>query len=113
MKITISKTHQQYINAIASQMNASPSEVITYLLWELRKAKYQFNDSSNLPQQPQQINNRNVYYDSEEFKRATAVAALSFQSQSPQAIEEFENVQELQEETDPIILRMAQLIENF
>ncbi|MBD2341976.1 hypothetical protein H6G64_34155 [Calothrix sp. FACHB-156] len=46
----------------------------------------------------------------QQFEPATAMSALSFVPQSPQAIEKFE---ELQQEIDPIIARIATLIENF
>jgi hypothetical protein len=41
------------------------------------------------------------------------MSGLSFIPQSPQVIQEFESVQELHQEIDPIIAKMALLVDEF
>jgi hypothetical protein len=105
MRVTINKAHDGYISAIASQMGTTQQEALNYLLWELRRSNFQFG--SQLPQhhQPQ--------FDLSTYEQATAMSGLSFIPQSPQAIQEFESVQELSEEIDPIIAKMALLVDDF
>jgi hypothetical protein len=109
MKVSIKPYNQQYLHLIASQMGIDkPSEVINYLLLELKKMGYSFG--SPLPQIPQ-YPMPNAQQPQQHFDPgATVMSALSFIPQSPQAIQEFE---QLTEEIDPVIARMATLIENF
>ena len=38
MRLTIDKTHDQYLQAIASQMGVTPKDALNFLLWKLREA---------------------------------------------------------------------------
>lgn len=106
MRLTINKTHDGYLQAIASQMGATPQDALNFLLWKLRESNYNFGGV--LPQYPMP----NVQYQppQQQFELATAMSGLSFIPQSPQAIQEFE---ELREEIDPVIERLAGLIDSF
>jgi hypothetical protein len=104
MRLTTPKHHDTYIDAIASQMGATRQEALNYLLWELRKNNFQFGGSlpQSQPQQPSRLDN--PYYDSSTFEQqATVMSGLSFIPQSPQAIQEFED---LAQEIDPVIQRL-------
>lgn len=108
MKVSIKPYNQQYLHLIGSQMGIDkPSEVINYLLLELKKMGYSFG--SPLPQIAQ-YPMPNTQQLQQQFEPATAMSGLSFQPQSPQAIQEYE---QLAQEIDPIIARMSTLIENF
>lgn len=76
------------------------NEAINFLFWELRRANYQFGGT--LPQYPMP----NTQQPQQQFEQATAMSGLSFVPQSPQAIQQFE---ELQQEVDPIIERFINL----
>lgn len=112
VRLTLPKHHEIYLQSIASQMGVeNTSEALNYLLWELRKANYQFG--GQLPQYPmpntQQTHQMNN--DPSNYEKATAMSGLSFVPQSPQAIQEFE---QLQAETDPVIERLLALgLESF
>jgi|GEM_PF-1269206 len=93
MRLSVKKHHEQYLQLIASQMGINDSsEALNMLLWELRRINYAFG--SPFPQlpspQPEQL----------------AHSGLSFIPQSPQAIQEFE---ELREEIDPVIEKFISL----
>ncbi|MBD2208121.1 hypothetical protein [Calothrix sp. FACHB-168] len=92
LRLTISTHHKTYLEAIASQMGCDCGEALNYLLWELRKSNYQFGAS--IP-----------HYNQDTFEK--------FKPQSPQAIQEFETTQELHQQIDPIIARMALLVDDF
>lgn len=105
MRVTINKTHDQYLQAIASQMGCNAQEALNFMLWKLRESN--FNFGGTLPhypipnaQQPQQ------HFDPSTFEQATVMSGLAFQPQSPQAIQEFE---ELQQEIDPVIEKFISL----
>jgi hypothetical protein len=101
-RLTIPKHHSSYISAIASQMGCDASEAINYLLWEMRKAN--FNFGQQLPQyQPQPPAQTGFDPSNYECEKATAMSGLSWQPQSPAVIQEFE---QLQEEIDPVIQRL-------
>ena len=102
MRVTINKTHDQYISAIASQMGATPQDALNFLLWKLRESNYNFGGT--LPQHP------TPNAQQPHFEPATAMSGLSFVPQSPQAIQEFE---QLAEEIDPVIQRLAGLVDTF
>lgn len=107
MKVSIKSYNQQYLHLIGSQMGIDkPSEVINYLLLELKKMGYSFG--SPLPQIAQYpMPNAQQ----QQFEPATAMSGLSFVPQSPQAIQEFEQVAE---EIDPVINRLLALgLESF
>lgn len=107
LRLTIPKHHDVYLHSIASQMGCDTSEALNYLLWELRKSNHQFGDSLPQYQHPQA-------QQPTEYPQATAMSALSWQPQSPQAIRDFEASQELQEEIDPVIERLLSLgLESF
>ncbi|OUL21481.1 hypothetical protein BV378_26550 [Nostoc sp. RF31YmG] len=101
MRLTINKSHDQYISAIASQMGTTPQQALNWMLWKLRESNYNFGGT--LPQHP--IPNAQQPH----FEPATAMSGLSFVPQSPQAIQEFEELREI----DPIIERLAGLIDSF
>lgn len=111
MRITVKKHHEQYLQMISAQMGVSDTaEALNMLLWELRRINYAFG--SPLPQYP--MTNDQQHYDPSTFEtQATAMSGLSWQPQSPQAIRDFEDSQELQQEIDPIIARMALLVDEF
>jgi hypothetical protein len=110
LRISLPQHHTVYLQSIASQMGCeNTSEALNYLLWELRKSNYQFGQS--LPQYQQHFNQ--VYNDPGTFEKATAMSALSWQPTCGEAIRDFEATQELHQEIDPVIARMASLIENF
>lgn len=112
MRINLRKHHEQYLKTIASQMGIFDiSEALNLLLWELRRINYSFG--SSLPQLPhyQQQPQTSNYLDPSTFEaQATAMSGLNFHPSSPQRIQEFE---ELREEVDPIIQRLAELIDSF
>lgn len=89
MRITIRSHHQQLITNLALEMGCSPSEVINYLLWQHR-----WGTPTNALEQP--------------LEQSTKPIALK----SPKAIANFEQTQ-LQQEIDPIISKIAGLIEDF
>jgi hypothetical protein len=107
MRLTTDKTHDQYLQAIASQMGATPKDALNFLLWKLRESNYNFGGT--LPQYPMPNTQQpQQHFDPNTFEaRATAMSGLSFVPQSPQVIQEFE---QLQQETDPVIARLASLI---
>ncbi|MBD2207830.1 hypothetical protein H6G33_36500 [Calothrix sp. FACHB-1219] len=105
MRLTINKAHDAYINAIASQMGTTPQQALNWMLWKLRESNYNFGGI--LPQYPMP----NVQQPQQQFEPATAMSGLSFIPQSPQAIQEFEQVAE---EIDPVISRLLALgLESF
>jgi hypothetical protein len=116
MRVSISKAHDQYLKSLASQMGTTDmSECLTFLLWKLREANYNFG--GHLPtyataQQPQQAVQPQQHFDPTTFEtRPTAMSALSFQPAFPDAVREFEQVQD---ETDPVIERLLSLgLESF
>ncbi|BAY67218.1 hypothetical protein NIES22_73810 (plasmid) [Calothrix brevissima NIES-22] len=94
MRLTINKSHDGYINAIASQMGTTPQNALNFMMWKLRESNYNFGDS--LPQCPMPHAQQ---------------PQIQFTPKSPQAIEEFE---QLQAETDPVIERLLALgLESF
>ncbi|WP_414579306.1 hypothetical protein [Anabaena sp. CCY 9402-a] len=97
MRLSVNATHNQFLQTIASQMSASPAEALNYLLWELRRQNFSFGSplQSPLPS-PQPALQPQIGF------------------KSPGAIAHFEEVSaELPQEIDPIISRIAGLIENF
>jgi hypothetical protein len=86
MRVTIRKHHQPLLNTLALEMGCSASEALNYLLWQHRWRT----------PQPQ----------------AVTKLKSQFQPKSPQAIQQFEESQ-LQQDIDPIINRIAALIEDF
>src|SRR5437868_3064732 len=102
MRLTIDKTHDKYLQLLASQMDATPKEIINFLLWKLRESNYTFQ--GQLPTYQPQVQQ---YFDPSTFEsRPTAMSGLSFQPQSPQAIQEYEQIAE---EIDPIIEKFINL----
>lgn len=93
MQITIRKHHQQLITNLALEMGCSLSEVLNYILWQYRWAT---------PQPPQQISTL------QPLESPTKRFTLA----SPRAIAKFEQTQ-LEQEIDPIINKIAGLIEDF
>ncbi|BAY80514.1 hypothetical protein NIES25_70020 (plasmid) [Nostoc linckia NIES-25] len=89
MKITVRKHHQQLITNMALEMGCSPSEALNYILWQYRWGT---------PQPPQL----------QPLESPTKQLTLA----SPKAIAQFEQTQ-LQQEIDPIINKIAGLIEDF
>ncbi|MBD2342200.1 hypothetical protein H6G64_35365 [Calothrix sp. FACHB-156] len=103
MRISIQKHHKAYIEQIAAEMECTTNEALNHLIWILKQQNYHFG---NLPLTP-----TSQHFDPSTFEnRATAMSGLSFIPQSPQAIQEF---QELQEEIDPVIARLACLVDQF
>ncbi|MBD2359245.1 hypothetical protein H6G41_32460 [Tolypothrix sp. FACHB-123] len=92
LRLTISKHHEIYLNSIASQMGVNnTSEALNYLLWELRRQNYSFGSQAQC-------------FDPTTYEtQPTVMSGLSFIPQSPQAIQEFED---LREEIDPVIQRL-------
>jgi hypothetical protein len=86
MRLSIPRHHQQYISSLASEMGCSNAEALNWLIWTHR-----WGTPQPQPQQASQI---------------------AFTPKSPQAIQQFEQSQ-LQQEIDPIIEKLATLIEDF
>jgi len=87
MRVTIKKHNQAYLKLIGNQMEVEdPSEVINYLLLELRKMGYSFSSPLQLP-----------------------IAQAYPTVQAPQEIQK----QHTPAVADPVISRMAALIEDF
>lgn len=93
MQMTIRKHHQQLIINLALEMGCSPSEVVNYILWQYRWGTPQ-PPQQTLPLQP--------------LESPTKQLTLA----SPKAIANFEQTQ-LQQDIDPIINKLAGLIEDF
>jgi hypothetical protein len=93
MKITIRKHHQQLMTNLALEMGCSTSEALNYILWQYRWGT---------PQPPQQTPQL------QPLESPTKQLTLA----SPKAIAKFEQTQ-LQQEIDPIINKLAGLIEDF
>jgi hypothetical protein len=110
MRISIDKTHEKYLQFLASEIDATPKEVLNFLIWKLRESKYTFGGQIPLqsPTQPHRL--ENPYFDPSTFESTPKTIRVGFVPQSPQAIQDFEN---LRDEIDPIIARMASLIEDF
>jgi len=90
MRVTIKKHNERYLNLIGSQMEIEdPSEIINYLLLELKKMGYSFS-SSLIPLAQPQINPREM---------SPMIPKHQEYSSTPKI--------------DPVISRMAALIEDF
>ncbi|OUL23829.1 hypothetical protein BV378_20665 [Nostoc sp. RF31YmG] len=111
LRLSLPQHHTIYLQSIASQMGCDEAQALNYLLWELRRSNFAFG--STLPPYPMpntQLPQSN-HFDPNTFEsKPTAMSGLSFQPAFPDAVREFEQVQE---EIDPVIAKMALLIENF
>jgi len=101
MRLSIPQHHRQFISALATELGATETEALNYLLWQYRRPAP--NTSSKL-------------VDFSEIPETTVTPLLgfkpAFEPKTPQAIRQFEDIQ-LQQEIDPIISRIAGLIEDF
>lgn len=106
MRITIDRVHEKYLQTLGTEMDASPREVVNFLLWKMRESNYTFG--GQLPLQSPVNGNRfnNPYFDPNTFESTPKTNTVGFVPQSPQAIQEFED---LVEEIDPIIERFISL----
>lgn len=109
MRISIDQTHHKYLQFLSAELDATPKEVLNFLLWKLRESKYTFGGQIPL-QAPTQARLDNPYFDPSTLESTQKTTRVGFVPQSPQAIQVFED---LRDEIDPIIARMASLIEDF
>lgn len=102
LRINIQSHHTSYIEQIANEMECSPNEALNHLLWVLKQQNYHFGNA------PISSCQSNQYYNPSTFEtQATVMSGLSWQPQSPQAIQDFE---EIAQEVDPVIERLAGLL---
>ncbi len=99
MRITVRSHHQQLITNLALEMGCSPSEVLNYLLWQYRWGTP--TKSLESPIKPL-----------EQSAKPLELSTNQLTLASPKAIANFEQTQ-LQQEIDPIINKLAGLIEDF
>jgi hypothetical protein len=99
MRVTIKNHNQTYLQSLAQELGCDISEALNYLLLTLKHDNYYFQKSSqtHIPQPSQVMQHQDYFTFPSNFK--------------PDFSEEFS--QELAQKTDPIIERMASLIEAF
>jgi hypothetical protein len=98
MRISIKKHNQAYLQELALQMGVSDiTEVLNYLLLDIKGLNYKFGDKPvPTPQQAQQTS-----------------LGYSFDTSTFERIAPTPDVDRNQLEIDPVIARMASLIEEF
>jgi hypothetical protein len=97
-RITVSGRNLQFLQQLSQDMDEnSLTEVLSYLLTDIRLLNYQIgNKPSPVPPQPQQTS-LGYSFDSSTFERFATIP----------------DVDRNYQESDPIIARMSQLIEEF